>query len=291
MSDRTHPQVCAVTGTGGYLGGQVKGFFEARGWQVLKLTRQPAPGRAMPFRLGEDIAPATLAGVRALVHCAYDFTGVRWPEIHRTNVTGTEKLLRAAQAAGVPRIICISTISAFDGCRSLYGRAKLEIERAALEARALVLRPGLIYGDEPGAMVGRLVRQVSRASVALPLVGGSKTQYLVHVEDLCSFIHRFAEGTAPAPNHPLTVAAPQPWTMRSLLEAIAEARGSSVRLAPVPWRMVWLPLRLLEACGFRPAFRSDSLVSLMHQNPAPDFSGNERHGLRCRPFDPKRIRW
>jgi hypothetical protein len=32
-------------------------------------------------------------------------------------------------------------------------------------------------------------------------------------------------------------------------------------------------------------FRSDSLVSLMYQNPAPDFSANAGVGLVCRPFD------
>ena len=77
----------------------------------------------------------------ALVHCAYDFKPLRWDEIRAVNVEGARKLFPAARAAGVEKIICISSISAYDGCRSLYGKAKLEIEKIALDNGALVIRP------------------------------------------------------------------------------------------------------------------------------------------------------
>lgn len=283
------PRVCAVTGAGGYLGSRMKRSFERQGWRVLELTRQPRAGGGAAFHLGAEVAPETLAGVSVLVHCAYDFRAVKWPEIHATNVVGTEKLLRAATAAGVGKIICISTISAYDGCRSLYGKAKLEIERLALAAGALVLRPGLIHGDEPRAMFGQLVRQVSGASV-LPLVGGDQVQYLVHEEDLCAFALRFAEGSMTSPLRLLTAAHERAWTFREILEALARTRGRRVRLIPVPWRLIWLPMKLAEVCGLRLGFRSDSLVSLMHQNPRPDFSPNAAAGLICRPFQPEQLR-
>ncbi len=239
MSESMQPKVCAITGTGGYLGGAVKQFFQQQGWRVLELTRHPAPGpSASRFQLGEDVAPATLAGVNALVHCAYDAKVRGWPNTHSTNVTGTEKLLRAAQAAGVERLIAISSISAFDGCLSLYGRAKLEIERLALAAGALVLRPGLIHGPEPRAMFGQLAAQARRAAL-LPLVGGSQKQHLVHIEDLCAIIHRHAVGMGAAPGHPLTVAHPKSWTVRELLEAMARSQGNRLRVISVPWRLVW----------------------------------------------------
>ncbi len=124
-------KICAITGSNGYVGGCVKNHFTAHGWDVLELTRQPKPGaRAEKFQLGAEISPAVFAGVTALVHCAYDFLPLRWDGLRAVNVTGTEKLFRAARAAGVGKIICISSISAYDGCRSLYGQAKLEIEKS-----------------------------------------------------------------------------------------------------------------------------------------------------------------
>ncbi len=123
-------KICAITGSNGYVGGCVKNYFASRAWEILELTRSPKPSsRGIPFQLGAEISAAALAGVEVLVHCAYDFTPLTLTEIRAVNVAGTEKLFQAARAAGVKKIICISTISAFDGCKSLYGKAKLEIEK------------------------------------------------------------------------------------------------------------------------------------------------------------------
>jgi len=75
---------------------------------------------------------------------------------------------RRPQAA-VESIVVISSLSAFAGCRSLYGKAKLQIESLALSADAVVIRPGLVYGNDSGGMFGRLVRQV-RGSRLLPVL-------------------------------------------------------------------------------------------------------------------------
>jgi nucleoside-diphosphate-sugar epimerase len=277
--------VCAITGAGGYVGGCLKNHFAARGWEVLELTRQPKPGgRAVAFQLGAEVSTQALTGVTALVHCAYDFKPLRWEEICRVNVEGTRKVLEAARAAGVKRSVCVSTISAYPGCRSLYGKAKLEIEKIASATGALVVRPGLVYGSGPGGMFGKLVAQV-RGSSVIPLIGdGSQIQFLVHHEDLSVFIETFTAGSqSPGPGL-LTAAHPQPWPFRQLLLEIARALNKKVTFVPLPWRLVWAGLKGAETCGLRLNFRSDSLVSLMHQNPRPDFTPNAGAGLLCRPF-------
>jgi len=282
--------LCAITGTGGYVGGCLKNYFAARGWEILELTRRPGPGvRAVAFQLGAEIPASALAGVDALVHCAYDFQPLRPEEIRAVNVDGTRMLFQAARAAGVARIVCLSSISAYDGCRSLYGRAKLEIEKIALDHGALVLRPGLVYGSAPRGMFGKLVAQVRKSSV-IPLVGhGSQFQFLVHQEDLAAFIEKFIAGkTAMAPRV-LIAAHERPWPFRELLSEIARGLDKQVCFVPLPWRLVWVALKTAEACGLRLNFRSDSLVSLMYQNPNPDFSPNAAAGLMCRPFRAKAL--
>jgi nucleoside-diphosphate-sugar epimerase len=278
-------QTCAITGSNGYVGGCIKNHFAAHGWDVLELTRQPRPGsRAIAFQLGAEISPAALAGVDALVHCAYDFKPLTMQELRAVNVAGTEKLFQAARAAGVKKIVCISTISAYDGCRSLYGKAKLEIEKIALDYGALAIRPGLVYGDESGGMFGQLVNQVRKSSV-IPLIGdGSQIQFLVHNEDLSAFIEEFASGKIEVPPRVLTAAHEKPWPFRQLLQEIARGLDKKIKFFPLPWRLVWLGLKTAETCGLRLGFRSDSLVSLMYQNPCPNFSANAPLGLICRPF-------
>jgi nucleoside-diphosphate-sugar epimerase len=278
-------KVCAITGANGYVGGAFKAYFSAHDWEVIELSRQPNPGvRAVKFRLGDDIAPESLAGVTSLVHCAYDFGPLRRADIRRVNVDGTEKLFVAARKAGVKTIVCISSISAYDGCRSLYGKAKLEIEKIAHDHGAQVIRPGLVYGSGPGGMFGKLMQQVRKSNV-IPLVGdGSQIQYLVHQEDLAAFVERCASGEVPIPTEILTAANEEPWAFKQLLMEIAASLKKKVNFIPLPWRFVWLGLKSAEILGLKLNFRSDSLVSLMYQNPAPDFSANAEAGLVCRPF-------
>jgi len=282
-------RLCAITGSHGYVGGCLKSYFAAQGWEILELTRRPAPAaRAVAFQLGAEISPASLAGINALVHCAYDFQPLRWAEIRAVNVEGTRRLFEAAHAAGVGKIVCISSISAFDGCRSLYGRAKLEIEKLARDSGALVIRPGLVYGSGAGGMFGKLVAQIGKSSV-VPMIGaGSQIQFLVHNEDLCGFIEKFSAGQVELPAKILTAVHEQPWPFKQLLLEIARGLDKKVKFVPLPWRMIWLGLKSAELCGLKLNFRSDSLVSLMYQNPQPDFSPNAAAGLVCRPFELKK---
>ncbi len=280
----------AITGSNGYVGSCLKQRFLASGWDVLELTRSPKPGtRGVAFQLGGEIDPAALAGVTALVHCAYDFKPLKWAELKSVNVDGTAKLFKAAQAAGVSHIVQISTISAYDACRSLYGKAKLEIEKVALAHDALVIRPGLVYGSGPGGMFGKLSAQIRKSNL-IPMIGdGSQIQFLVHEEDLSGFVEACCSGKiAPGPKL-LTAANPEPWPFKKLLQEIARGLGRNPKFVPLPWRFVWFGLKSAETLGVRLNFRSDSLVSLMYQNPAPDFTPNQAAGLTCRPFDIKKL--
>jgi nucleoside-diphosphate-sugar epimerase len=279
-------KICAITGSNGYVGGCMKRSFAAHGWDIFELTRRPRPNSlSAPFQLGSDVSPQLLSGLSALVHCAYDFGPLRWNEIVTVNVEGSRKILEAAKEAKVPKIVFISSISAFDGCRSLYGRAKLEIEKIALDCGALIIRPGLVYGSGPGGMFGKLAAQIKNSSF-IPMIGsGSQIQFLVHEEDLCAFIERYARGAVEVPPHALTAAHEQPWPFKQLLSEIARTLNRSPKFISLPWRLVWLGLKTAETAGLRLNFRSDSLVSLMHQNPRPDFSTNAEVGLCCRAFD------
>jgi nucleoside-diphosphate-sugar epimerase len=239
---------------------------------------------AVAFCLGQEVAPLLLQGVDAVVHCAYDFGPRRWKEIFAVNVVGSEKLFAAARDAGVKSIIHISSLSAFPGCRSLYGRAKLETERLALAVGALVIRPGLVYGDSSEGMFGRLVTQV-RSSSWLPVIhGGQQTQYTVHEEDLGELVLGCLAGRAGNASIPILAAHARGWELGDILRQISNALGKQVRFIPVPWQIIWIGLKLLETAGIPTRFRSDSLISLIYQDPQPSFALLKSLGFHCRPF-------
>lgn len=270
---------CALTGANGYLGGLIARRLQADGWEVVPLTRQPQTGGAR-FVLGEPIAPETLTGCSALIHCAYDFAPTTWSEIVRINVEGAAQLFAGGRAAGIEHTVAISTISAFTGCKSMYGRAKLLIEAKAKDAT--IIRPGLIYGASPGAMFGRLVKQV-RAARFVPIPGdGRQMMFTVHEEDLLDAIMRGLERT---PGAPVTVAHHVPIAFRDIMIAIGARLDRRITTIPTPWQAMWLALRAAELARIPLGLRSDSLISLMHQDPTPLLNAEPELGVQCRAFD------
>ncbi len=278
-------KVCVLTGARGFVGSRLKRYLERAGWRVIAWTRQPEPGSdAVAFRLGQGVDPGLLKGADALVHCAYDFGPRRWEDIAAINVIGSQKLLEAACRAGVGSVVLISTLSAFTGCRSLYGKAKLEIESFAQSAGAYVIRPGLVYSDNPGGMFGRLVGQVRRSRFIPIMWGGTQVQYLLHDEDLGKLVQAGLDGRLPKPAEAISIAHEQGWELKEILSQIARALGRGVTFVPVPWQCAWLALKSLELAGVRTNFRSDSLISMVYQNPRPAFASLKALGFECQPF-------
>jgi nucleoside-diphosphate-sugar epimerase len=271
----------AITGTTGLVGGALRRWLQARGHEVRGLDR--APGRAGPrFVLGEPIAFGTLAGVDALVHCAYDWRPRAAADIERVNVAGSLALFQAAQAAGIRRRLFVSSISAWEGGVSRYGRAKLAVECAVRAAGAVVVRPGLVWGGEGRGVFAGLARVAGLP--VLPLFdGGRQPFFLVHADDLAALLAR-AVDSASAGGPPITAAHPQPLTFRALLERLAARRGRRPRFMPVPGALALVGLRAAEALGMDVGFRSDSLLGLLHANPAPDWAPQAALNLYPRPF-------
>jgi nucleoside-diphosphate-sugar epimerase len=270
-----------LTGANGYLGGLIARKLAASDWEVVGMSRKPKAGQ-VEFRLGQPVEAASLAGCDALIHCAYDFAPVAWADIEKTNVEGAAHLFKAAAASGVKRVVAISTISAFEGCKSNYGKAKLAVEKHARDIGAVVVRPGLIYGAAPGAMFGRLVSQVRKASL-VPIPGdGKQLMYTVHEEDLMTAILG-ALLVAPVPAAPVTVANGVALAFRDIMLAIGKKLGRKVTPVSIPWQAMWLILRMAEVAKLPIGLRSDSLVSLVNQDTAPAIN-SELLGVRVRPF-------
>ena len=268
---------CAVTGAGGYIGAAIANRLRSNGIEVIEFNRRGLPSgpeyRAVAFQLGADVPPQSFAGVDVLIHCAYDFTVNSWEAIHRVNVEGTRNVLAAARAGGVQRIIVISTISAFEGCRSLYGRAKLEIERDAEPYHAAIVRPGLVYDSAaPQGVVGALARVIDLSPI-VPLVGGGKqVLYPCHLDDLTTLIYALCMRDVIPTSVPIIASSAHGMTFREILAAMAHHKGKSPLFVPIPAFPLLITLRVAEGLGVRTRLRSDSLVSLMNQPSAVDFS-------------------
>jgi nucleoside-diphosphate-sugar epimerase len=275
----------AVTGSNGYIGSHLCRAFAARGWRVRELSRRSGQVEAAPtfFDLGCELAPGTLRDTDVLVHCAHDFRA-RGKTSHSLNVDGSRTLLERAKEDGVGKLIFISSMAAFDGCRSVYGQTKLTIEREVNRQGGVSIRPATVYGESLGGMIGSLDRLAAKLPV-VPVVGGvERTIYLVHIDDLTELVVRCADSRVNVTGV-ISAASPRPVRLGRLLELLARRHGRSPRLVPVPGVVVRLPLKVLEMFRIRTPVRSDSIVSFLNQNPAPDLSLPPELAMTFREFE------
>jgi nucleoside-diphosphate-sugar epimerase len=164
-----------------------------RGDDVVALARSPEKAAGLDAEIVEgdlgnaDAIRRGVEGCQAVFHIAADYR-VGMPKSKResmydANVRGTERVLDAAAAAGVDKIVYVSTVNAFgntngrtvdesysrdegDGFVSYYDETKyrahkLAEERAAQGAPVVIVQPGLVYGPGDHAIVGELIEQAS----------------------------------------------------------------------------------------------------------------------------------
>jgi dihydroflavonol-4-reductase len=172
-----------VTGATGKVGGAVARALLARGDSVRALVRDPErAARLLPDGVelvrGDVTEPESVAAAvreRDLVFNAMGFPE-QWLKdeavFERVNARGTETVVRAAAAAGVPRVVHTSTIDVFHaepGARfdesrladypkgTAYERSKQHAEELALAARGdtelVICNPAGVYGPTPASSV------------------------------------------------------------------------------------------------------------------------------------------
>lgn len=163
-----------LTGGSGQVGAFVGPALAAADHEVVHLARRPPPGGGawVPWSL-DDPAPDP-PEADALVHLAFDHApgayrggeGDDPARFLRLNRDGSRALVDAARAAGVRRVVLLSSRAVYGDARrgetlretdppapdSLYGAMKLEVERAVLaRPGGAALRATGVYGRAPGA--------------------------------------------------------------------------------------------------------------------------------------------
>ncbi len=211
-----------VTGGAGLVGRAVIGALRERGDTVLALVRDP---RAASFlaEAGAELAESDLSDVAALteqlrgadglVHAAGSYRigipksehGAMWD----ANVGTTTRVLDAAEAAGTPRIVYVSTVNVFgntpgrtvdetyrrdlaDGFLSWYDETKygaheVAEERIAAGAPIVIVQPSQVYGPGDRTGFGEQLRLAHAGK--LPYRAADHVRIgLVHADDLAAGI-------------------------------------------------------------------------------------------------------
>lgn len=254
-----------VTGAHGYVGRLISSAFQSQGWCVETLQH----GTGASWRLLQDLPQEHIDGATALVHAAWDMSRSSNEATWKTNVLGSKKLIQQTFQAGIKQLIFISTMSAYEGCHSHYGKEKLYIEKEILIAGGIVVRLGLVYGANTGGMMGKLLSLVKRLAL-IPLPCAHAKQYLIHDQAVTHFLSQAIQGKIPSGTYSLANATPH--SMKEIILHLAASLRKKVVIIPIPWQLAWLGLLVSEALGWHLPVHRDNLIGLAKANPHPDFS-------------------
>jgi len=251
-----------ISGASGYIGGYLAQYFAKTGAQVATLGRKT--GATIPFILGEPVRSQSLSDFQVLIHCAYDFHPKSLEDSLAVNAQGTKMLFDSAAAADVSTLISLSSLSAFPGARSVYGKTKLRCEELISPRGAISVRPGTVYGG-PGGGIGAAVEGLARKLPLVPIVGGKSVRlFFTHVDDLAQCLRRIIENPAPYRGRAIVAAHPNVHSLDEFVRARVAASGSKKApyCLPVPGGLTYLGLRALELLGLPAPLRSDSVTGL-----------------------------
>jgi len=245
-----------VTGGTGFIGGEVVRQLRDRGDDVVCLVRSPEKG-AKVQALGCEIASGDLGdttalqagmeGCDAVIHAAAMYeVGIpkkQRPAMWEANVAGTERVMKAALEARVPRIVYVSTVGIFGNTHkevvdesyvnpetdftSYYEETKLEAHKlvarmiAEESLPAIIVQPGGVYGPGDTSQVADLLEEFFAGK--LPLLPFPELGIcLSHVEDIAGGIllglDKGELGETYVISGPAT-------TMREAIEMVAKVSG------------------------------------------------------------------
>lgn len=255
-----------VTGAGGFVGSALVSALARGGAAVIAVDRRPlvCPPQVRTSLIA-DCGPDTrweevIAGCDAVVHLAArvhvmrDAAADPLAEYRRVNSAGTLALARQAAAAGVRRLVFVSSVKV-NGERTLpgvpfreedlpapadpYAVSKLEAE-AGLMALAtetgmevVLIRPPLVYGPGVGANFLSMMHWLARG-IPLPL-GAIKQnrRRLIGLDNLVALITACLRHPAAA-NQVFLAGDDEALSTTELLRRTAVALGVRARLIPVP---------------------------------------------------------
>ena len=283
-----------VTGGAGFLGINLVRWLLARGHAVTSLDLAPFDYPEAPrireirgdIRDRGDVARA-MEGAEVVVHAAAALPLYSPEDIHSTDVDGTRTVLEAAERAGVPRVVHISSTAVYgvpdhhplvedDRMHGVgpYGIAKVEAERACIAARARglcvpILRPKSFIGPERLGVFAMLYEWADEGH-HFPILGRGDNRYqLLDVEDLCDAIGLASLLPKDVANDTFNIGASEFRTLGADFQAVLDAAGHGKRIIHLPAAPAVLVLRALEKLGLSPLYQwvyetvsTDSFVSI-----------------------------
>jgi len=299
-----------LTGATGFIGGSLARRLLASGVELRALVRDIERARWLEqagaeLRLGDLAAhldPTLAAGVDVVVHAAAWVGTEGDPErVRMVNVEGTRRVLSLARAAGVTRVVHVSSCAVYgspqrDGVDEsaalrrrgvVYHDTKVEADELAHEAATagdpiVIARPSQVYGPGSREFTVRPTTAI-RYGRALLVDGGRHRCKLVYIDDVVDGLIACMVVTG-IDGEAFNLSAP-PVTWRALFEGYADMLGSPrIRSVPrqVAWTLAWVAELVGRVRGRQPLLTREIVAALSSDSSFSAAKAAERLGWRAR---------
>ena len=284
-----------VTGASGLVGTHVCRELSKNGWQVRAMVRDPAKAAMslgqlpVEFRVG-DVRDAgslrsALSGCGAAVHLAAIAIEKKGEKYTETNSAATERLISAARAENVQRLIFMSQNGADSKSRFPFLHSK-GVAQDSIKTSGLawtILRPSVIFGPEDAFVnvLGRLIR-ITPKIFPLPNGGAARFQPIA-VDDVARVVRMCLEKKDTVHNI-YDLGGSVPLTLRQMTERILAAMGTNRRLLSVPVRLLRPVVAFAQRVLPNPPVTSSLLDLLSLDNTVPNNALTETFKLTPVPF-------
>lgn len=240
----------AVTGAFSYSGKYITRRLLERGEEVITLTGHPnrpdpfgGKVRAYPLDFDEAGMARSLQGVEVLVNTYW----VRFDKDQNTQpraVENTRKLVNAAKAAGVRRVVHISITNPSADSPLPYFWGKAANEKTVIDSGMgyAILRPTVLVGNED-ILINNIAYLLRRFPFFLLPGDGSYRLQPVHVEDVAALA---VEGVYSQDNYIVDAVGPDIFTFKEMVQLIGRKIDANRPLIPFPPRLALLASQIVS---------------------------------------------
>jgi nucleoside-diphosphate-sugar epimerase len=249
--DKEFKMKIAVTGAFSYSGKYITRRLLERGEEVITLTGHPnrpdpfgGKVKVYPLDFDESIMKRSLQGVDVLVNTYW----VRFDRGENTQpraVENTRKLVNAAKAGGVKRIVHISIANPSAQSHLPYYWGKAANEKAVIDSGLsyAILRPTVLYGGGEDILINNIAYLLRRFPFFLIPGDGSYGIQPVYIEDLADLA---VEGIYSKENYVIDAVGPDAYTFKEMVQLISEKIGARRPLIHVPPRLALLTAQFIS---------------------------------------------
>jgi uncharacterized protein YbjT (DUF2867 family) len=258
----------AVTGAFSYSGKYITRRLLARDEEVITLTGHP--NRPDPFGGKVKVYPldfneANMTRNLQVVDILINTYWVRFDKGENTQpraVENTRKLVNAAKAAGIKRIVHISIANPSAQSPLPYYWGKAANEKVVIDSGLsyAILRPTVLYGGGEDILINNIAYLLRRFPFFLIPGDGSYGIQPVYIEDLADLA---VEGVYSKENYVIDAVGPDAYTFKELVQLIGEKVRAKRPLISVPSRLALLAAQFLSLLVRDVILTSEEVKGLM----------------------------